>query len=136
MGFRDRDFGGRDRGRSRFNDRGRGDRRGGFGGRGRDSRRGFGDRERKPMVDVICDQCGKDCQVPFKPTGDKPVLCSECFEKKTSSRGSFGSSNSVGITKEQFNELNSKLDRVLEILENVEFEDVEEDEEDSEEEVK
>lgn len=34
---------------------------------------------RTEMFDVICDECGKRCKVPFKPTWDKPVFCSECF---------------------------------------------------------
>ena len=34
------------------------------------------------MHDAVCDECGKDCQVPFRPSGDKPIYCSDCFEKK------------------------------------------------------
>ncbi|HOG53748.1 MAG TPA: zinc-binding protein, partial [Bacillota bacterium] len=26
-----------------------------------------------------CSQCGAPCKVPFQPSGDKPVYCSECF---------------------------------------------------------
>ena len=37
-------------------------------------------RERK-MHDAVCGECKKDCQVPFKPSGDKKVLCKECFIK-------------------------------------------------------
>ena len=46
--------------------------------RGRDSR-GRGDRE---MFDAVCDECGDNCKVPFKPTGNKPIFCSHCFEKQ------------------------------------------------------
>lgn len=35
----------------------------------------------RPMFQAICDNCGNSCKVPFKPSGDKPVYCSECFEK-------------------------------------------------------
>lgn len=28
---------------------------------------------------TTCSKCGKEARVPFKPTGDRPVLCSECF---------------------------------------------------------
>src|SRR3989338_2548936 len=54
---------------------------GGFGG---DRNRGFGGRDGgKPfMHKAICAQCGKECQVPFKPTGDRAVFCSDCFERK------------------------------------------------------
>lgn len=48
------------------------------------SRRSFGGRDsgRPTLHDVVCDECGKDCQVPFRPSGDKPIYCSECFERK------------------------------------------------------
>jgi CxxC-x17-CxxC domain-containing protein len=50
-----------------------GGRRGGNGGG-----RGFGGP--KEMFDVVCSNCGKAAQVPFKPRGDRPVLCDECFK--------------------------------------------------------
>ena len=59
-----------------------------FGGRSRDRRdfsgRNSGGRDsRKPeMHEAVCDECGKDCRVPFKPSSGKPVFCSDCFEKK------------------------------------------------------
>ena len=31
---------------------------------------------------AICDECGKPCELPFKPSSDKPVYCSDCFKKK------------------------------------------------------
>ena len=36
-------------------------------------------REPRPMYEVICSDCGKDSSVPFKPSGDRPVYCKECF---------------------------------------------------------
>ena len=39
-------------------------------------------RSKREMFDVVCDECGKKTQVPFKPTEDRPVYCSECFAKK------------------------------------------------------
>jgi len=49
--------------------------------RGDGGRRSFGDRdrERPQMHEATCSDCGKRCEVPFKPTGDKPVYCSQCF---------------------------------------------------------
>lgn len=49
-------------------------------------RQGFGRREgfnRGPreMHDTVCSDCGQATQVPFKPSGDRPVYCRECFEK-------------------------------------------------------
>ena len=36
-------------------------------------------RERQ-MYPAICANCGKETMVPFKPSGDKPVYCRECFQ--------------------------------------------------------
>ena len=35
--------------------------------------------ERREMFPAVCAQCGKDTQVPFKPSGARPVYCSDCF---------------------------------------------------------
>lgn len=32
------------------------------------------------MHKAICDRCGKECEVPFRPTSGKPIYCSNCFE--------------------------------------------------------
>ncbi len=40
---------------------------------------------RREMFPVVCAQCGKDTEVPFKPTGDRPVYCSDCFSKTRTS---------------------------------------------------
>ena len=37
------------------------------------------DRERPQMYEAVCNDCGKRCEVPFRPTGDKPIYCSQCF---------------------------------------------------------
>ena len=33
------------------------------------------------MHKAICADCHKECEVPFKPSGDRPVYCKECFSK-------------------------------------------------------
>ena len=45
------------------------------------NRGGFNRNDRGPreMHDAKCTKCGKACQVPFKPTPGKDVLCRECF---------------------------------------------------------
>ena len=51
-----------------------------FGNRSFGSRAGGG--SFAPMMhDAVCAKCGKDCQVPFKPTGNREVFCSNCFER-------------------------------------------------------
>jgi len=34
---------------------------------------------------AVCADCKKECEVPFKPSGDRPVYCKECFSKRKSS---------------------------------------------------
>jgi len=126
---------------------------GGYGGRGRSSggygggsrgRGGFGDRdsgrsERRPleMYDVTCAKCGKQCKVPFKPRGDKPVYCSDCFRQNEGSGGGFGSRSrdrpsQSGISPEQFNQINAKLDKIIKVLQELEIDSGDDSDEDSE----
>ena len=41
-------------------------------------------RSEREMFDVTCSSCGKETQVPFKPRGDRPVYCSDCFRTQSS----------------------------------------------------
>jgi CxxC-x17-CxxC domain-containing protein len=36
----------------------------------------------RPMYQITCADCKKDCEIPFKPTGDRPVYCQECFRRR------------------------------------------------------
>ena len=53
------------------------------GGYGASSGGGYGgggySRGPREMFDAVCARCGKDTQVPFRPTGARPVYCSDCF---------------------------------------------------------
>jgi CxxC-x17-CxxC domain-containing protein len=64
---------------------------GGYGG----SSSGYG-RERAPrqMTQVTCSSCGRQTEVPFVPSGDRPVYCSDCFAQQGG--GSRGGSRSGG----------------------------------------
>lgn len=105
----------------------------GFGGGGRDSsRRNDGPRE---MFKTVCSSCGKECEVPFKPTNGKPVYCSECFDRisprtdrpERSERNDRPRRDN-GPRREdrpqtprvdygaQFEMLNSKMDKLIELL--------------------
>ncbi|MCX5657631.1 MAG: hypothetical protein NTZ48_05360 [Candidatus Omnitrophica bacterium] len=44
-------------------------------------RQGSDYRERS-FTKAICAECNKECEVPFKPSGDRPVYCKECFSKR------------------------------------------------------
>lgn len=56
---------------------------GGGGGRGGGGR--GGERQR---YSIVCQQCGKEDTVPFKPSDGRPVLCSSCFSASRASSGS------------------------------------------------
>ena len=97
----------------------RGDRRSGgrnFNNRGFGGKKDFGSREK---FEAVCDGCGETCMVPFKPTSGKPVYCDDCFSKNKSRDGGRNdrrSSGDNGQLKEQLNQINAKLDKVLSIL--------------------
>lgn len=40
----------------------------------------------REMYSAICAQCGAETRVPFRPSGDRPVYCSDCFRHVASSR--------------------------------------------------
>lgn len=117
--------------------------RGGSGGRPSfghgDDRGGRGGYDKPQMHKAICDDCGAPCELPFRPTGDKPVFCRDCFSKggnggKSAPRrdDSFRERRddsyreprkeaarepvAPGITKEQFEMLNNKLDKLLRMV--------------------
>lgn len=41
---------------------------------------GYGERRPREMFEAVCANCGKTATVPFRPSGSKPVYCSDCFE--------------------------------------------------------
>lgn len=102
----------------------------------RSGRRDFGKRRfddrgsDRQMFKATCSNCGKECEVPFKPTGSKPVYCRDCFRTmrgsdsgssfdRGSRRPNFDNSNrgsSYPQYKEQFEALNAKLDKILTLL--------------------
>jgi len=40
---------------------------------------------RREMHPATCAQCGKQTQVPFLPSGVRPVYCSDCFSRQPAS---------------------------------------------------
>ncbi len=71
---------------------GQGGGRGGFGG-GRGGGGGFGGGGFRPRNDgpreshkATCSDCGKECEVAFKPTDGKPVYCKDCFRTRRPAR--------------------------------------------------
>jgi CxxC-x17-CxxC domain-containing protein len=35
----------------------------------------------RQMHPATCSECGKSTEVPFKPSGEKPVYCFDCYRK-------------------------------------------------------
>jgi CxxC-x17-CxxC domain-containing protein len=52
---------------------------GGGGGYGSGGGGGYRDRGPREMFAATCSNCGREAQVPFRPTSGKPVYCSDCF---------------------------------------------------------
>lgn len=105
--------------------------------RGGSNRFGGGrDSSDRPMHRATCAKCGNECEVPFKPTGERPVYCSNCFkgirnsdprrsddrdsrgrhDNYSENRNDRGNENNEGQFKKQFESLNWKLDKILKIL--------------------
>ncbi len=95
---------------------------------------------------IICAECGKEDTVPFKPTTNKPVLCSNCFGKsdrgdRGDRRDSRGRDNRgfdsrpprpsrdfdrPDANAKRFDEINKKLDTILALLALLEIDDIDE----------
>jgi CxxC-x17-CxxC domain-containing protein len=58
---------------------------GGYGGGSRGGGRDYNSGPRQ-MFPAVCSACGKSTEVPFEPSGDKPVYCRECFQERQASR--------------------------------------------------
>ena len=42
----------------------------------------------RSFTKAICAECKTECEVPFRPTGDRPVYCKDCFAKRKDREGS------------------------------------------------
>lgn len=94
------------------------------------------------MHKATCSDCGKTCEVPFRPSGDKPVFCNDCFSGKREGGDSRGSRRDFDrapkkefndrptlraeaprvapvddMLKKQIIDMNTKLDRLISIIE-------------------
>lgn len=47
----------------------------------------FPSRAPREMHTIVCASCGKEAEVPFLPRGDRPVYCSDCYNRQRSARG-------------------------------------------------
>jgi|SRR3989344_5257575 len=83
---------------------------------GRPKRRDFERSSRNPeqriVHEAICDRCGNRCELPFKPTGIKPVYCSSCHKKNEYIEARNQHKPSSG----ELEQINIKLDKILKAL--------------------
>lgn len=57
---------------------------------------GGGGRGSREMFSATCTSCGQEAQVPFQPSGDKPVYCSSCFQQRGGGAGGGGGRSGGG----------------------------------------
>jgi CxxC-x17-CxxC domain-containing protein len=78
------------------------------------------DREDKPKFKATCADCGDTCEVPFRPTGEKPVYCRACFGNAKAGATDYKdfkrSAPAEDRSKEQFASINAKLDMIIKAL--------------------
>lgn len=80
---------------------------------------------------ATCSECGKRCEVPFRPVNGKPVYCNDCFSAKRGqdtggtrspakahydNRDNRGGGSDDGVRR-QLAEVNMKLDRLIKAIE-------------------
>jgi CxxC-x17-CxxC domain-containing protein len=104
-----------------------------------DRPRTFGTKESRSgngfkLHEAICDKCGNKCDLPFEPTGNKPIYCRSCFRgtKSESGSGSFEprrfndrkndryedkqESNMPSASSDELEQINRKLDKIMKAL--------------------
>jgi len=96
--------------------------------------------EKKSTHKATCSQCGQSCEVPFRPTGARPVFCDNCFNRGDNSaprksrfdapqrfdrRDAAPAARPQGPdpVQKQLAAINAKLDQILELLSEEEYED-------------
>jgi CxxC-x17-CxxC domain-containing protein len=51
---------------------------------------GYAPRAQREMFSATCSSCGQEATVPFQPSSDKPVYCSNCFQSQRGGGGGGG----------------------------------------------
>jgi CxxC-x17-CxxC domain-containing protein len=66
--------------------------------------------------EATCAKCGKTCEVPFRPSGNKPVYCRDCFNMKEGRSDERPRFDKESGKPSQLSEINRKLDKIMETL--------------------
>lgn len=83
------------------------------------SDRSSGERRRPlELHDAVCANCSKQTKVPFRPSGNKPVYCRECFEKQgdSSPPPSEAGRDKPRIDSNEIDKIHLKLDKIISLL--------------------
>jgi CxxC-x17-CxxC domain-containing protein len=94
-----------------------------FGGASR-ARNEEGHDARLELYAATCANCHKTCEVPFRPNGQKPVFCRDCFGEKKGAPREFSkpttsSDTSIEGLKRQLDAMNKKIDSLVKLVENL-----------------
>jgi len=77
------------------------------------------------LFEAVCDKCGNKCDLPFEPTGNKPIYCRSCFRESQGSNEKFGQKNRFdrapeprpqGVSADALEDINRKLDKIMKAL--------------------
>ena len=78
------------------------------------------------LFQATCDSCGAECDLPFKPTGNKPVYCRSCFRKKQEGGSrdfepkgrsrDFEPRQETKSSSDDLEKINKKLDKIMRAL--------------------
>lgn len=99
---------------------------------GRPSFGGGRDGGRRTMHPATCSECGSKCEIPFVPRDDRPVYCSNCFEKRGNSSdngaprrfersgpppaANFNNGGNNAEMRTKLDQINGKIDKILNLL--------------------
>ena len=79
----------------------------------------YGDRrevDERRIHDAVCEKCGKNCTVPFKPTGSKPVYCRDCFGGAMTETGNNRNTKGSDRSDDGLKAISAKLDLIMKAL--------------------
>ncbi|SRR3989344_8466174 len=89
----------------------------------RDEGSSGGNRPNLEFHEITCDNCGKISEVPFKPSGNKPVYCRDCYNKNNSAESGSrpgdrreSRSQSDSSSSGELDKINRKLDKIMRAL--------------------
>jgi CxxC-x17-CxxC domain-containing protein len=73
------------------------------------------DERKSEMHTVTCSDCGDECQIPFEPKFNRPVYCSECFQKNKprESRDKYSNDRPSRYNSDDFKTSKSKSEKFL-----------------------